>query len=138
MTMGFAGARCWATIAALCALVASGCGIHAHVGSDSAPGGFRSDAAKIEMISAVVGGKNVFVPGTVVVPSGSPLTLSVFNTTDKPHGFAIAGLDLQVVLAAGEETEIPLPALRAGEIYRIGCHLHPPHRSASLVVLPGS
>ncbi len=62
---------------------------------------------------------------------------SVFNTTDKPHGFAIPGLDVQTVLPAGEEIQLDLPALAGGEIYRIACHLHPPHRSATLVVVPG-
>lgn len=114
-----------------------GCGVHSHTNLTTGLPGYRSDTQSIEMISAVVGGKNIFIPSTVVVTGGAPQTLSVFNTTDKPHGFAIPGLEVQVVLLAGEETQIDLPPLAGGEIYRIGCHLHPPHRSATLVVVPG-
>lgn len=118
-------------------LGAVGCGVHSPMNLTTGVPGYQSDTQSIEMISAVVGGKNIFIPSTVVVTGGAPQTLSVFNTTDKPHGFAIPGLDVQVVLLAGEETQIDLPPLAGGEIYRIGCHLHPPHRSATLVVVPG-
>jgi uncharacterized membrane protein YeaQ/YmgE (transglycosylase-associated protein family) len=118
-------------------LGAVGCGVHSHMNLTTGVPGYQSDTQSIEMISAVVGGKNIFIPSTVVVTGGAPQTLSVFNTTDKPHGFVIPGLDVQVVLLAGEETQIDLPPLAGGEIYRIGCHLHPPHRSATLVVVPG-
>ena len=118
-------------------LGAVGCGVHSHMNLTTGVPGYQSDTQSIEMISAVVGGKNIFIPSTVVVTGGAPQTLSVFNTTDKPHGFAIPGLGVQVVLLAGEETQIDLPPLAGGEIYRIGCHLHPPHRSATLVVVPG-
>ncbi len=89
------------------------------------------------MISAVVGGKNIFIPSTIVVTAGGPQTLSVFNTTDKPHGFAIKGLSIETVLYPGQETRVELPALKGSEIYTIGCQLHPPHRTATLVVVPG-
>jgi hypothetical protein len=88
------------------------------------------------MISAVVGGKNIFIPSTVVVTAGGPRTLSVFNTTDKPHGFAIKGLSIETVLYPGQETRVELPILKDSEIYTIGCQLHPPHRTATLVVVP--
>ena len=124
-------------IAALVLLCAGGCGVHSQMNRDTGVPGYHSDAEVVQLISAVVGGKNIFIPSTVVVTAGAPQVLSVFNTTDKPHGFAIPGLDVQIVLPAGEEIQIDLPALEGGEIYRIGCHLHPPHRSASLVVVPG-
>ena len=124
-------------IAALLLLCAGGCGVHSHTNRGTGLPGYHSDATSVQLISAVVGGKNIFIPSTVVVTAGAPQVLSVFNTTDKPHGFAIPGLDVQIVLPAGEEIQIDLPALEGGEIYRIGCHLHPPHRSASLVVVPG-
>jgi hypothetical protein len=118
-------------------LSVGGCGVHSHMNSTTGVRGYQSDTAAIELISAVVGGKNVFIPSTLVVTGGVPQTLSIFNTTDAPHGFAIPGLEVQVVLPAGEETRVDLPPLAGGEIYRIGCHLHPPHRSATLVVVPG-
>jgi hypothetical protein len=137
MITRIAGGRRGGAIAALVLLCAGGCGGHSQLNRDSGLPGYHSDAASVQMISAVVGGKNIFIPSTVVVIAGAPQVLSVFNTTDKPHGFAIPGLDVQTVLPAGEEIQIDLPALEGGEIYRIGCHLHPPHRSASLVVVPG-
>jgi hypothetical protein len=153
MTARTAGGRRIAVIAALLLLGAGGGCAHsqgggcahsqggrcAHSQMDPSTGvpGYHSDATSVQLISAVIGGKNVFIPSTVVVTAGAPQTLSIFNTTDKPHGFAIPGLDVQIVLPAGEEIQLDLPALVGGEIYRIGCHLHPPHRSATLVVVPG-
>jgi heme/copper-type cytochrome/quinol oxidase subunit 2 len=89
------------------------------------------------VISALVGGKNVFIPSTIVVSAGKPQSLSVFNTTDVPHGFAIKGLGIETVLQPGAETKIDLPVLEGKRIYAIGCQLHPPHRTATLVVVPG-
>jgi heme/copper-type cytochrome/quinol oxidase subunit 2 len=83
-----------------------------------------------------VGGKNIFIPSTIVVSAGKPQALSIFNTADKPHGFTIRGLSIEIVLMPGEETRVELPVLKGSEIYTIGCHLHPPHRTATLVVVP--
>jgi hypothetical protein len=116
----------------LVATVGSGCSHHTNTGSL----GYQTDQTTIQVVSAVVGGKNVFIPSTIIVTNEAPTKLSLFNTTGKPHGFAIAGLGIEVVLPADEEFEVVLPALEAGRIYRIHCQLHPPHRSASLIVLP--
>jgi hypothetical protein len=124
-------------IAALLLALTSGCGSHGHVNPTGALAGYQSDASEIQIISAVVGGKNVFIPSTIVVTAGRPQALSVFNTADKPHGFAIKGLSIETVLYPGEETRIELPVLEGSEIYTIGCQLHPPHRTATLVVVPG-
>jgi hypothetical protein len=125
------------TIAVLLLALASGCGTHRHGSPSGTPTGYQSDASDVQVISAVVGGKNVFIPSTIVVSAGKSQALSVFNTTDKPHGFAIKGLSIEVVLYPGEETRVELPALNGSEIYTIGCQLHPPHRTATLVVVPG-
>ena len=98
--------------------------------------GFESDVDTIQVVSANVGGKNVFIPSTIVVVAGKPVTLSVFNTTDVPHGFAIPGLSIQEVLPGQQEHPIKLPALKGGKVYAINCQLHPAHRTATLVVLP--
>jgi hypothetical protein len=127
-----------AAIAALLLSLTGGCAFHnGHTSSTDALSGYQSDVGEVQVISAVVGGKNVFIPSTIVVTSGRPQALSVFNTTDKPHGFAIKGLSIETVLYAGKETRIELPALEAHEIYTIGCQLHPPHRTGTLVVAPG-
>jgi hypothetical protein len=103
---------------------------------DVQSGGFDSELTQVQMISARVGGKNIFIPSTVVVTSGSGRSLSIFNTVDQPHGFSIPSLGIEVVLPPGEEYVLELPTLEGGQIHAINCHLHPPHRGASLVVLP--
>ena len=105
---------------------------HHEAGAPSSP--HHHPASVTQMISAVIGGKNVYVPSTVVVAAGQPHTLSVFNTTDKPHGFAIDALGILAVLPDGVEHEVKLPALEAG-IYKIHCQLHGAHRSATLLVV---
>jgi hypothetical protein len=123
-------------IATLLLALTSGCGLHSHSQPAGAPTGYQSDVSEIQVISAVVGGKNIFIPSTIVVTAGSPQALSIFNTADKPHGFAIRGLSIEAVLLPGEETRVELPVLKGSEIYTIGCQLHPPHRTATLVVVP--
>jgi heme/copper-type cytochrome/quinol oxidase subunit 2 len=99
--------------------------------------GFTSDVDTIQIVSANVGGKNVFIPSTIVVTGGKPVTLSIFNTTDVPHGFAIPGIKIETVLPVNEEHAVKLPALEGGHVYQVNCQLHPAHRTATLVVLPG-
>ncbi len=105
---------------------------------DTTPTTFTSDSKTIQVVSVLVGGKNVFIPSTIVVIGGASQALSVFNTTDTPHGLRISGLGIEAVLPSREEVRIELPALEGGRVYQIHCHLHPPHRTAELVVLPGS
>ena len=88
----------------------------------------------IQVVSTLIGGKNVFIPSTLVVVSGKPHTLSIFNTTDKPHGFSIPAAKIQEVLPDQVEHEVKLPAMKAG-VYRIHCQLHPAHRTATLLVV---
>jgi hypothetical protein len=99
-------------------------------------GAFSDERTQVQVISALVGGKNVFIPSTIVLSSGSGRSLSVFNTTDQPHGLAIPALGIEAVLVPGQEQVIELPTLEGGNIYAINCHLHPPHRGATLVVVP--
>ncbi len=97
-------------------------------------GGFRSDQDTIQVVSAVVGGKNVFIPSTLVAVEGETRKLSVYNGAEIVHGFAIEGLGIEEVLQPGVEHEIALPKIEGGRVYRIHCHLHPAHRTATLVV----
>jgi heme/copper-type cytochrome/quinol oxidase subunit 2 len=103
---------------------------------DVREGAFSDERTQVQVISALVGGKNVFIPSTIVLSSGTGRSLSVFNTSDQPHGLAIPGLGIEMVLMPGVEHVIELPTLEGGRIYAINCHLHPPHRSATLVVVP--
>ena len=100
--------------------------------------GYVSDQSVIQVVSTNVQGKNVFIPSTIVVTGGKEHTLSLFNTTDVPHGFRIEGLDIETVLPAKEEHELKLPALEGGKVYQVHCQLHPAHRTATFVVLPAA
>lgn len=91
----------------------------------------------IQMVSSNVQGKNIYIPGTIVMKAGKPRTLQIFNTTDTPHGFSIEGAGVETVLPPKVEHEVEVPALRKG-VYRIFCQLHPPHRSAQLLVVDAS
>ncbi len=121
-------------IAALLLALTSGCGCRSQANPSGALAGYQSDVNEVQVISAVLGGKNVFLPSTIVVTAGRAPTLSVFNTTDKPHGFSIPKLKIMEVLPDQVEHEVKLPALEAG-IYPIHCHLHPAHRTATLLVV---
>jgi hypothetical protein len=99
--------------------------------------GFSSDVSTIQVVTTILGGKNVFIPSTIVVTGNSPHSLSLYNTTEAPHGFRIPGLGIEVILPPQEETTVELPALEGGQIHAINCHLHPAHRTATLVVMPG-
>jgi cupredoxin-like protein len=124
------------TLLAVLVAVAAGCAHRMRDHEMHHPAGYSSDVSTVQVVSALVGGKNVFIPSTIVVTDGGPRSLSVVNTTEMPHGFAIAALGIETVLPPGEEVRIDLPPLRGGQVLRIHCHMHPPHRSATLVVLP--
>ena len=117
-------------IAGLVLLWSAGCG-------ELTGAGFESDVSTVQVVSANVGGKNVYLPSTIVIVGGRPHTLSLYNTTETPHGFSIAGVGVEAVLPPGEETLVELPVLEGGAVHRIHCQLHEAHRTATLVVLPG-
>ena len=106
-------------------------------GAPALADGFESNVDTIQIVSASVGGKNVFIPSTIVVTGGKPVTLSILNTTDVPHGFSIPAIRVEAVLPVQEEFALKLPALEGGHVYQVNCQLHPAHRTATLVVLPG-
>ena len=120
---------CWA--GALALALAGAAGAAHHEKSDS-----EAKGRVIQVVTALVGGKNVFIPSTIVVAPGVPNTLSIFNSVDMPRGFRIPGLGIEAILPPQEEFEVELPALEAGQIFEIDCHLHPPHRGATLAVMP--
>ena len=125
-----------AILLAATAALSAGCAAHMEMHDVRHHAGYTSDVTTVQVVSAIVGGKNVFIPSTIVVTDGGPRSLSVVNTTEMPHGFAIAALGIERVLAPGEEALIELPSLQGGQVLRIHCHMHPPHRAATLVVLP--
>ena len=98
--------------------------------------GFVDDREVVQVLTTKIGTRVTFVPATIVVTAGSGRKLSIFNDTDMPHGLRIPGLAVEALLPPGEETVVELPPLVGPQIYGIECHLHVPHRHASLVVLP--
>ena len=88
----------------------------------------------LQVLTAVVGDKNVFIPSTLVLAAGPSAGISIFNATGKPHGFAIPALGVEAVIPEQIEHHVDLPTLSPG-LYRIHCQLHEAHRSASLLVV---
>jgi heme/copper-type cytochrome/quinol oxidase subunit 2 len=123
----------FALVASLGAAVGCHGGMH---GRHARHHGFTSDTSTIQIVTTELGTKNVFIPSTIVVTSGHPVKLSIFNTTDVPHGFQIPALNVAEVLPPKAEHEIELPALEPHQVLQIKCHLHEKHRTATLVVLP--
>lgn len=129
----FARAGSVALAALLLLGVSSACGArHRHMRHH----GFGDDRESVQVVSALVGGKNVYIPGTIVLTAGSGRKLTIFNATDTPHGFRIAALGVETILNPGVDTVVELPPLTGHAIHQIDCQLHPPHRHATLVVLP--
>jgi len=89
----------------------------------------------VQVVTTNVQGKNVYIPSTVVIQEGEEVTLSIFNTTDTPHGFRISDLGVEEVLMPGKETEVKLPKVKQEGLHLIDCQLHPAHRTATLVVV---
>src|SRR5262245_14535368 len=87
-------------------LAATACHGPAHEHHMGRHHGFTSDTSTIQIVTTELGGKNVFIPSTIVVTSGHPVKLSIFNTTDVPHGFAIPALKVAEVIPAKSEHEI--------------------------------
>jgi heme/copper-type cytochrome/quinol oxidase subunit 2 len=129
--------RFFSTAVALALLMGvAGTTVTARAEHHAGEAGTPAEGRVIQVISALVGGKNVYIPSTIVVAAGAPVRLSLFNTTDTPHGFRIADLGIEKVLPSREEVEVQLPALEGGRILEIDCHLHPPHRNGTLAVMP--
>jgi hypothetical protein len=125
------------TLVALAAAagLAAACGDR---GAAPAPdGGWQDDRSIVQVASSNVQGKNVYIPSTIVVTAGRGQVLSLHNTTDVPHGFTIEGIGIEEVLPPGEEHTVELPAdLEGGRAWHVRCHLHPAHRTGTLLVLP--
>jgi len=119
------------------AALASGCSSSSDIGATDGAGGYSSDSTTVQVVSTLVGDKNVYIPSTIVVTGGEQYSLSLYNTTDTPHGFRISGLAIETVLLPREEHRVELPVLEGGRIYHIHCQLHPGHRTGKLVVLHG-
>ncbi|MBM7602174.1 heme/copper-type cytochrome/quinol oxidase subunit 2 [Metabacillus crassostreae] len=62
-------------------------------------------------------------PGTIVIPKGEDVSLSIYGVNGKEHPFYIEGTDIKGVVKKGEETVIPLHFNEEGT-YRLICDTH--------------
>lgn len=62
-------------------------------------------------------------PGTIVIPKGEDVSLSIYGVNGKEHPFYIEGTDIKGVVKKGEETVIPLHFNEEGT-YRLICDIH--------------
>jgi heme/copper-type cytochrome/quinol oxidase subunit 2 len=106
---------------AVVGLVAAGCG---------------NDSTSRRTISAApVAGGTGFRPTSISVYNGDKVDLRVGNNTNTAHGFDIDGFGLKSwVIEPGQTQRIRFTARRAGT-FRIFCHLHERHQTATLRVL---
>jgi heme/copper-type cytochrome/quinol oxidase subunit 2 len=130
------GFRTIGSAAVVCAAIwlvgagSAGADNHAHDHADHADKG-----TVVQVVTTNIQGKNVFIPSTIAVKKGAEVTLSIFNTTDTPHGFRITDLGIETLLMPGEETRVELPKLEEEGLHDIDCQLHPAHRRATLLVV---
>ncbi|MCE7791900.1 cupredoxin domain-containing protein [Salipaludibacillus sp. CUR1] len=99
-------------------------GIHVYSDSD--------DIYKINMVtgefkSKTEDGKVIesyrWDPGTVYLPAGEPVTLSIFGVNGKEHPFIIEGTEVSGKVKKGEETVLNLQFDSPG-VYRLICTAH--------------
>ncbi len=106
---------------AVLGLVAAGCG--------------NETTSRRAIAAARVEGGTGFDPTEISVHNGDRVDLRVSNRTSVPHGFDIDGYGLKSwVIEPGQIQRIQFTARRAGT-FRIFCHLHEAHRTATLRVL---
>ena len=102
-------------------IVAAGCG--------------RETTSRRTISAAPVEGGTGFRPTSISVHNGDKVDLRVGNETAVVHGFDIDGYGLKPwVISPGQTQRIRFTARRAGT-FRIFCHLHEKHQTATLRVL---
>ncbi len=67
-----------------------------------------------------------FDPGTITVPKGKDITLSIFGVNGSEHPYSIEGTDINGVIKKGEETLINVKFDKEG-VYKIICSTHSHH-----------
>jgi plastocyanin len=92
------------------------------------------DARKFTLINVALDGTKIWLPSTVVVPSGARVELTLINKLDEPHGFKIAAFDVEEVVQPKATTIVQFSASRAGA-FAYMCHIHPPHIGGQILVL---
>lgn len=101
-----------------------------------ATAGCAGQSERRTVAAATVGDKPGFSPDVVTVHTGDKVELIVSNATDRTHGFDVEGYGLKalVVDPTLKPETVKFTARRQGT-FKIYCHLHPQHQTATLVVL---
>jgi len=81
-------------------------------------GEFKSETASGEEIESYR-----WDPGTIHIPKGEPVTLSIFGVNGMEHPFIIEGTDVNGIVRKGEETLLNLKFNEPGT-YRLICTAH--------------
>jgi len=81
-------------------------------------GEFKSETASGEEIESYR-----WDPGTIHIPKGEPVALSIFGVNGMEHPFIIEGTDISGVVRKGEETLLNLKFNESGT-YRLICKAH--------------
>jgi nitrosocyanin len=100
----------------------------------AAPG---APVREFKSINIEVKGNKIWTPATFVVKKGDRVKITLVNTLDAIHAFAIEGYDVnvQVNFAKDDNTKIvEFTADKAG-IFRIYCSMHAAHVGGQLIVL---
>ena len=104
-----------------------------------APAHAQAPAAVTQtMVNVEYEGTKIWLPGTLVVPKDSTVTLKLINNVPsdpKEHGFAIPAYNIAETVVRGEPKTVTFTADKVG-VFPITCHLHPAHVGGQLVVLP--
>ncbi len=98
--------------------------------------GCAGESERRTIAAATVDDKPGFSPQRITVHTGDKVDLIVSNATDRTHGFDIEGYGLRarVVDPTLKPEHVKFTARRQGT-FKIFCHLHPQHQTATLVVL---
>ena len=94
-------------------------------------------AVTLTIVNVEYEGTKIWLPGTIVVPKGSKVTLKLVNNVPsdpKEHGFAIPAYNIAETVVRGEPKTVTFTADKPG-VFPTTCHLHPAHVGGQLVVL---
>lgn len=95
----------------------------------------QTQTRSFQMVTVDLSGTKIWLPSTVVVNRGDTVEFEIVSRAGEGtvHGFQIQDYGVEEV-ADTKGKKLRLRADKAG-VFRIGCHLHPPHIGAQLIVL---
>ena len=82
---------------------------------------------RLTMANVMENGAKQWIPKQLDVKKGSKVELTLINTLDAPHGFAIDAYGVKVTVPANGKKVIKFNATKKGEA-KIYCQLHKAHK----------